>query len=56
MCPACMASAALLVGSVLSTGGLTALAVKIARSKKGKETEDQEAMQRRNEDGCSNEQ
>jgi hypothetical protein len=34
-----MASAALLVGSVLSTGGLTALAVKIARSKKSNETE-----------------
>jgi hypothetical protein len=39
MCPACMASAALLVGSVLSTGGLTALAVKIARSKKSNEIE-----------------
>jgi hypothetical protein len=51
-----MASVALLVGSVLSTGGLTALAVKIARSKKSNETENQDAMQRRNEDGSSNEQ
>ncbi len=34
MCPACMASAALLVGSVLSTGGLAALAVKLVRPKK----------------------
>jgi hypothetical protein len=34
MCPACLASAALMVGSVVSTGGLTALAVKIFRSKK----------------------
>ena len=34
MCPACLASAALMVGSVISTGGLTALVVKIFRSKK----------------------
>lgn len=34
MCPACMASAALMVGSVISTGGLAALVVKIFRSKK----------------------
>jgi hypothetical protein len=34
MCPACMASAALIGGSVVSTGGLTALAVKVLRSKK----------------------
>ena len=34
MCPACIASAALMVGSVISTGGLTALVVKILRSKK----------------------
>jgi hypothetical protein len=34
MCPACIASAALMFGSMLSTGGLTALIVKIFRSKK----------------------
>ena len=28
MCPACMASAALMVASVMSTGGLTALVMK----------------------------
>jgi hypothetical protein len=38
MCPACMASAALMVGSVLSTGGLTALIVKIFRWKKSPKT------------------
>ena len=34
MCPACMASAAVMAGSVLSTGGIAALAVKLVRSKK----------------------
>jgi len=29
MCPACMASAALMAGSVMSTGGIAALAVRI---------------------------
>lgn len=30
MCPACLASAALLVGGVISTGGISALVAKIA--------------------------
>ena len=34
MCPACMASAALIAGSVTTTGGLTALVLKIVRWKK----------------------
>jgi hypothetical protein len=34
MCPACLASAALVVGSVISIGGLNVLAVKFFRSKK----------------------
>jgi hypothetical protein len=34
MCPACFASIALLVTGVVSTGGVTAAAVKIFRSKK----------------------
>ena len=38
MCPVCMASAAFVVGSVMTTGGLTALAVKIFRLKKGAAT------------------
>jgi hypothetical protein len=33
MCPACMASAALMVAGVISTGGLTALAAKLRHSK-----------------------
>ena len=34
MCPACVASAGLIVGSVVSTGGVTALVAKILRRKK----------------------
>ena len=38
MCPVCMATAGLVVGSVVSTGGLTALVVKVlGRKKKTKE-------------------
>ena len=39
MCPACMASAAVMAGSAISTGGLTALGVKIFRSKKKAKTD-----------------
>jgi hypothetical protein len=34
MCPACAASAAWVMGSVMSTGGITALAVKVLGNKK----------------------
>ena len=34
MCPACMASAALVAGSITTTGGFTALLVKVFRSRK----------------------
>lgn len=34
MCPVCMASAGVVVGSVVSTGGLTALALTILRKRK----------------------
>ncbi|HET9304476.1 MAG TPA: hypothetical protein VFO46_00485 [Candidatus Sulfotelmatobacter sp.] len=34
MCPACVASAGVVVGSVLSTGGLTALVARVLRKKK----------------------
>jgi hypothetical protein len=34
MCPACVASAAVIVGGVTTTGGVCALLVKIFRSKK----------------------
>jgi len=34
MCPACIANAALVAGSVISTGGIGALVAKMVRSKK----------------------
>ena len=34
MCPACLANAAVMVGSVMSTGGIAAFAVKLVRTKK----------------------
>ena len=40
MCPACMASAALMAGGVITTGGLTALAGKIFRTKKSAKKND----------------
>ena len=52
MCPACMASAALMAGSVMSTGGLAALAVKMARGKKSLHDDNSKNMtERRNDDG-----
>ncbi len=33
MCPACIASAILMAGGVMTTGGLAALLIKISRSK-----------------------
>jgi hypothetical protein len=37
MCPFCLASMGLVVAGVVSTGGLTALAVKVSRKKHGVE-------------------
>lgn len=37
MCPACVARAGVVVGSVLSTGGLTALVARVLRKKKKSE-------------------
>ena len=34
MCPACLASAAMMIGSVISTGGVTVLAVRLFRARK----------------------
>jgi hypothetical protein len=57
MCPACMASAAMLVGSVVTTGGLTALAVRIFRLKKSdKASGPEKTSQRRTDHGNSDEQ
>jgi hypothetical protein len=36
MCPACIASAASIAGSVVTTGGITALVAKIVGGKRGK--------------------
>ena len=41
MCPACFASAGLVVGSVISTGGLTALVAKVLRKKKVEKNDSQ---------------
>jgi len=38
MCPACIASAALVMGGVVSSGGVTALLVKVLRKKKGEKS------------------
>jgi hypothetical protein len=52
MCPACMASAAVMAGSVMSTGGIAALAVRIVRGKKSGSQDNSENMtERRNDDG-----
>lgn len=45
MCPACMASAGLVVGSLVSTGGLTALVAKVLRRKKGEKSDSKEKEQ-----------
>jgi len=47
-----MASAALMAGSVMSTGGIAALAVRIVRGKKGGQHDSSTNMnERRNDDG-----
>jgi hypothetical protein len=62
MCPACMASAALMAGSVMSSGGIAALAVKMVGSrKKGRNENSKKVTERRNdhvhiEDGNDDEQ
>jgi hypothetical protein len=42
MCPACVASAAVVVGSAVSTGGLSALAIKLFHIKKTKKSDSKE--------------
>jgi len=60
MCPACMANAVVLAGSVASTGGITALALKAfgARRRASGENEILEIStsetERRNDDGYGN--
>ena len=42
MCPACIASAGIVVGSVVSTGGVTALVMRVLRKKKGNKSDSKE--------------
>ena len=42
MCPACIASAGVVLGSAVSTGGLTALVVKVLRKKKDDKSDSKE--------------
>ena len=42
MCPACVASAGVVVGGVFSTGGLSALVLKVLRKKKGEKSDSKE--------------
>jgi hypothetical protein len=51
MCPACVASAAWVAGSVMSTGGIAALAVKFGRGKKISQNENPNGAERRDVDG-----
>jgi hypothetical protein len=57
MCPACMASAAVMAASVTSTGGIAALAVKIVRGKKNvPQDKTQNSTERRNGNGNDDDQ
>jgi len=52
MCPACIASAAWMASSVMSTGGVAALAVKMVRGKKiGSQDNSNDLTERRNDNG-----
>jgi hypothetical protein len=42
MCPACIASAGLVVGGVVSSGGVTALVVRVFRKKKNEKNDSKE--------------
>jgi hypothetical protein len=55
MCPACLASAALVAGSVISTGGITAIVVQLfGRKKNGSANDPEHSTERRIEDGNAN--
>ncbi len=55
MCPACVASAAVVAGGVVSSGGITALALRVLRRGKNK-AEDVTTIERRENDGNGNKQ
>jgi len=57
MCPACMAGAAWIIGSVVTSGGIGALGAKMFRSKKNPKTRNTDnAKQRRKGDGYGDKQ
>jgi hypothetical protein len=56
MCPLCIASAALTAGSVMTTGGLTALAVKMFGVNSRMKESSQNAKQRRIDHGYGDKQ
>jgi len=45
MCPACIATAGIVAGSVVSTGGVTALVMKVLRRKKDQKSGSKEKEQ-----------
>jgi hypothetical protein len=51
MCPACIANAALMAGSVMSTGGIAAFAVTMVRGKKSRSEKSMNETERRNDNG-----
>ncbi len=51
MCPACMAGAALIGGTVMSAGGLTSLVAGIVRPNKNTTNHSNSEVGRRNENG-----
>lgn len=54
MCPFCLSTIGLVVASTVSTGGLTALAVKLSRKKNNaKQILNLNAMERRNQNESS---
>jgi hypothetical protein len=57
MCPACIASATLMAGGVITTGGLTALVAKVLHTRKIDKTSDSSnSNERRSNHGYSDEQ
>jgi hypothetical protein len=56
MCPACVSSAAIVAGTVMSTGGLTAFLMKIfCPNKNAKKSDPVNDHERRNYNGSSDE-
>jgi hypothetical protein len=54
MCPACIARAAAVAGTVMSTGGIAAFAVKLVRTKKRGPADNSSTETQKNESERSN--